>query len=67
MLTDNPVLSEVEGGIQFTNMTHHKYISHYIFDRVCDEYDIEHRPTKIEHPWINAYKHGRRLKTLSSL
>ena len=77
-------------------------LTKYIFDRVCDEYDIEHRPTKIEHPWINgqvermnrtikeatikcyhydshaqltvhlhdfinAYKHGRRLKTLSSL
>jgi hypothetical protein len=29
VLTDN--------GIQFTNMAHHKYAFHHIFDRVCDE------------------------------
>jgi transposase-like protein len=59
MLTDNPVLSAcrrgaVEGGIQFTNMAHHKYAFHHIFDRVCDEHDIEHRLTKIKHPWTNG-------------
>ena len=32
VLTDN--------GIQFTNMAHHKYAFHHIFDRVCDEHDI---------------------------
>ena len=46
MLTDN--------GIQFTNMAHHKYAFHHIFDRVCDEHGIEHRLTKIKHPWTNG-------------
>ncbi len=59
VLTDNPVLSAcrrraVEGGIQFTNMAHHKYAFHHIFDRVCDEHEIEHRLTKIKHPWTNG-------------
>lgn len=44
-LTDN--------GIQFTNYARHKYAFHYIFDRVCDENGIEHRLTKINHPWTN--------------
>jgi transposase InsO family protein len=46
VLTDN--------GIQFTNMAHHKYAFHHIFDRVCDEHGIEHRLTKIKHPWTNG-------------
>ena len=46
VLTDN--------GIQFTNMAHHKYAFHHIFDRVCDEHEIEHRLTKIKHPWTNG-------------
>ncbi|MFA7585361.1 MAG: IS481 family transposase [Novosphingobium sp.] len=46
VLTDN--------GIQFTNMAHHKYAFHHIFDRVCDENDIEHRLTKVKHPWTNG-------------
>ena len=46
VLTDN--------GIQFTNMAHHKYAFHHIFDRVYDEHDIEHRLTKIKHPWTNG-------------
>ena len=46
VLTDN--------GIQFTNMAHHKYAFHHIFDRVCDEHDVEHRLTKIRHPWTNG-------------
>jgi len=46
VLTDN--------GIQFTNMPHHKYAFHHIFDQVCDEYAIEHRLTKIKHPWTNG-------------
>ncbi len=24
------------------------------FDRVCHEHDIEHRPTKPNHPWTNG-------------
>ena len=43
VLTDN--------GIQFTNQARHKYAFHHIFDRVCDENGIEHRLTKINHPW----------------
>jgi hypothetical protein len=27
---------------------------HPIFDRVCDEHGIEHRLTKIKHPWTNG-------------
>lgn len=42
VLTDN--------GIRFTNLAHHQYAFHHIFDRVCDEHDIEHRLTKIKHP-----------------
>src|ERR1700709_2159409 len=43
VLTDN--------GIQFTNQARHKSAFHHIFDRVCDENDIEHRLTKVKHPW----------------
>ena len=46
VLTDN--------GIQFTNHAHPKYAFHHIFDRVCDEYGIEHRLTKVKHPWTNG-------------
>ncbi|WP_395781359.1 IS481 family transposase [Aquidulcibacter sp.] len=46
ILTDN--------GIQFTNMAHHTSAFEHIFDRVCDENDIEHRLTKIKHPWTNG-------------
>jgi len=42
LLTDN--------GIRFTNMAHQKYAFHRIFDRVCDEHEIEHWLTKIKHP-----------------
>ena len=41
-------------GIQFTNHARHKYAFHHIFDRVCDENGIEHRLTKINHPWTNG-------------
>jgi hypothetical protein len=43
VLTDN--------GIQFTNRTCDAYAFHHIFDRVCDENKIEHRLTKVKHPW----------------
>ena len=45
VLTDN--------GIQFTNQTRHKYADRHIFARVSDEHEIEHRLTKINHPWTN--------------
>ncbi|MBB4483603.1 hypothetical protein GGE46_006232 [Rhizobium etli] len=30
------------------------YAFHHIFDRLCDENDIEHRLTKVKHPWTNG-------------
>jgi Integrase core domain len=46
ILTDN--------GVQFTNRKQDKYAGHHILDRVCDEHGIEHRLTKINHPWTNG-------------
>jgi transposase InsO family protein len=46
VLTDN--------GIQFTNQDRQKYAFRHTFDRVCDEHEIEHRLTKINHPWTNG-------------
>ena len=46
ILTDN--------GIQFTNLAHHKHAGIHIFDRVCAEHGIDHRRTKIKHPWTNG-------------
>jgi transposase InsO family protein len=46
VLTDN--------GIQFTNQARHKYAFHHVFDRVCDGNGIEHRLTKVKHPWTNG-------------
>jgi transposase InsO family protein len=42
VLTDN--------GIQFTN----RVLDAHIFDRVCRENGIEHRLTKVRHPWTNG-------------
>jgi len=46
ILTDN--------GTRFTHRKQDKYAGHHIFDRVCDEHGIEHRLTKISHPWTNG-------------
>lgn len=46
VLTDN--------GIQFTNRACDRYAFEHIFDRVCDENGIEHRLTKVKHPWTNG-------------
>jgi transposase InsO family protein len=46
VLTDN--------GIQFTNRTRDIHDFGHIFDRVCDENGIEHRLTKVKHPWTNG-------------
>ena len=43
VLTDN--------GIQFTNHDHHKNAFTHIFEPVCNKHQIEHRKTKIKHPW----------------
>ena len=46
VLTDN--------GIQFTNRKRDIYAFQHIFDRVCQEYGIDHRLTKTNHPWTNG-------------
>ena len=46
VLTDN--------GIQFTNRKKDTYAFAHIFDRACNESDIEHRLTKVNHPWTNG-------------
>jgi transposase InsO family protein len=46
VLTDN--------GLQFTNRKRDIYAFHHIFDRVCQEYGIDHRLTKTNHPWTNG-------------
>jgi transposase-like protein len=46
VLTDN--------GIQFTNRPRDIHDFGHIFDRVCDENRIEHRLTKVKHPWTNG-------------
>lgn len=38
-------------GIRFTSQARRRYAFHHIFDRVCDESGIEHRLTKLKHPW----------------
>lgn len=46
VLTDN--------GVQFTNRPGDTGAFHHIFDRVCDEQAIQHRLTKVKHPWTNG-------------
>ncbi|MDD2546138.1 MAG: IS481 family transposase [Burkholderiaceae bacterium] len=46
VLTDN--------GIQFTNRTCDRYAIDHIFGRVCKAPSIEHRLTKVKHPWTNG-------------
>jgi transposase InsO family protein len=46
VLTDN--------GIQFTNRALNARAFAHIFDRVCSENGIEHRLTKVRHPWTNG-------------
>ena len=43
-----------DSAIQFTNLARHKYAGIHIFDRVCAEHNIDHRLTKIKHPWTNG-------------
>lgn len=45
VLTDN--------GSQFTDR-YYRYTFVHIFDRVCLEHQIEHRLTKVNHPWTNG-------------
>lgn len=46
ILTDN--------GIQFTHQRHHNKAFEHIFGSVCRENKIEHRLTKVNHPWTNG-------------
>jgi len=46
ILTDN--------GIQFTNRKIDRHAWMHIFDRVCHENKIDHRLTKVNHPWTNG-------------
>lgn len=46
VLTDN--------GIQFTSRKRDIWDGEHIFNRVCNENDIEHRLTKVNHPWTNG-------------
>ena len=46
VLTDN--------GIQFTNRKQDRHTFEHIFDRVCRDKAIEHRLTKVKHPWTNG-------------
>lgn len=46
VLTDN--------GIQFANRNSDRHAFPHIFGRVCGEHGIEHRLTKIKHPWTNG-------------
>src|SRR5215216_320882 len=46
VLTDN--------GVQFTPRKQDIWDGRHIFDRVCDEHGIEHRLTKVNHPWTNG-------------
>ena len=46
VLTDN--------GIPFTARKQDVWDCQHIFDRVCDEHEIEHRLTKVNHPWTNG-------------
>jgi len=46
ILTDN--------GIQFTNRKQDTSACEHVFDRVCRENDIDHRLTKVNHPWTNG-------------
>ena len=46
ILTDN--------GVQFTNRKQDRFAFEHIFDRVCADHQIEHRLTKVNHPWTNG-------------
>jgi transposase InsO family protein len=41
-------------GIQFTNRKKDKWAFMHLFDRICYQYKIEHRLTKVNRPWTNG-------------
>ena len=46
VLTDN--------GIQFANRAQDRWNGRHFFGRACDRHGIEHRLTKLAHPWTNG-------------
>lgn len=46
VLTDN--------GVQFTQLPHRRRVERHLFDAVCATHRIEHRCTKVAHPWTNG-------------
>ena len=57
ILTDNPILSEVERGIQFAEQARSRntaWSRQMRFDMICEANDIEHRLPKPNHPWTNG-------------
>lgn len=55
ILTDN--------GIRFTNRRQDRYAFTHVVDRVCDENPIEHRLTRVRHPWTDGQV-GRMNRTI---
>jgi len=43
-----------DDGIQFTNRKKDKWAFMHLFDRICCQHGIEHRLTKVNHPWTNG-------------
>ena len=55
VLTDNGIPAKPQSGLRaFTSRARDIWDSQHIFDRVCDEHGIEHRLTKVNHPWTNG-------------
>ena len=55
VLTDNGIPAKPQSGLRaFTTRSRDIYDGWHIFDRVCDEHGIEHRLTKVNHPWTNG-------------
>ncbi len=46
VLTDN--------GVQFTQLPHRRRVEPHLFDAVCAAHGIEHRCTRVAHPWTNG-------------
>ena len=60
ILTDN--------GRQFTHLKSDKFVSEHIFDKLCKRQDIQHRLTKVCHPWTNGQveRMNRIIKTATT-
>lgn len=46
ILTDN--------GVQFTHRVQDQWALPHVFERICQTHSIEHRKTKVKHPWTNG-------------